>query len=183
MQKLETNNKTVRVITYNRNDRCPCGSGIKSKYCHNPSKKYFVKKTGELESKSCFINLKIKFKRIFNILKLYFRCIIDKIPSLSSNKFTCSQCGLCCKKVKVAVLNARRFKLPKKVTEFPYKWDNDGVCEMLEYAEGKAKCKVYENRPVLCRVMDMNKYFKMPVGRYLKANKKACKKLKKEVNN
>lgn len=181
MQKLGNNNKTIRVITYNRNNKCPCGSGMKAKHCHNPGKKYFVKQTGELENKEgWFKKLQIKLKRILNFLKLYFQNIIRQMPRWSEPKFKCSQCGFCCKKVKLAVLNARIFKLPKEVTQFPYKWDKDGVCEMLEYIDGKARCKVYEDRPVLCRVMDMNKYFNLHIDKYLRINKKACRKMQKE---
>lgn len=72
-------------------------------------------------------------------------------------KFPCSGCGACCRKINVAVANSKMLSNMLEVElPFPYGWDEKGVCEMLE----DNRCKVYETRPLLCRVDDLGKLFK-----------------------
>lgn len=53
--------------------------------------------------------------------------------------FECTQCGACCK---LAGLAAGMVKLPFKIK-------SDGSCEHLDENN---KCRIYENRPDICRV-------------------------------
>jgi len=60
-------------------------------------------------------------------------------------KFPCTGCGICCTRVWLA-----KGTLSKE--EFPFDVKKDGSCEML----GKDNtCKVYENRPDICRIDKM----------------------------
>lgn len=58
------------------------------------------------------------------------------------NKFPCSGCGLCCKR-----LNTIKYEIPKSI--FPYNWDESGRCEMLTDDD---KCAVYDDRPLICNI-------------------------------
>jgi Fe-S-cluster containining protein len=83
-------------------------------------------------------------------------------------RFPCTGCGACCRRVGLMVDGVRKQQYPdgtigKLVQEFPYKYDENGKCEMLV----DNKCTAYEDRPLICRVDDLgNKlglnYFFMP---------------------
>lgn len=79
--------------------------------------------------------------------------------------FKCNQCGLCCHHIDLAVKNTGM--------DFPYKWDENGVCE--KYDNG---CSVYEDRPTLCRVDDMADLLKIDKEKFYKMNTDACNTLK-----
>lgn len=57
-------------------------------------------------------------------------------------KFNCSSCGACCKRIGL-------LKDKFKELNFPYDVNEKGWCTMLDENN---KCKVYENRPVICSV-------------------------------
>jgi Fe-S-cluster containining protein len=98
--------------------------------------------------------------------------------------FPCNGCGGCCRKIASAVAFAKQSGFPDEVCNFPYKWNQQGVCEML--APGN-RCKVYERRPLLCNVEEMYphivEYFMRETGQpidhdtYIEYNTQACKTL------
>lgn len=95
---------------------------------------------------------------------------------MNNIKFECSGCGLCCKKINIAVENT------KHIDElyFPYKWDNNGVCENLD---SDNKCKVYDNRPLLCNIEKVAEVFKIDKKQFFDVNYEACKILKEQDTN
>lgn len=99
------------------------------------------------------------------------------------DKFECSSCGLCCKRVGRSVKEARKWlsenknKKPdartKAVATFPFKTNEKGWCEKLGE---DGKCTVYENRPDVCSV---EKSFELFAGgrtkeEYFTANAQLC---------
>ena len=64
-------------------------------------------------------------------------CVVIVTLSSDMNAFPCTACGLCCRKVGLAV---ETWPLDR----------GDGVCRYLE--EGSNLCGVYEQRPDICRV-------------------------------
>lgn len=54
---------------------------------------------------------------------------------------------------------------------FPYYWDENGVCENLTEDN---KCKVYENRPLICNVDKFAEYNKLEKTEFYKVNIRAC---------
>lgn len=54
---------------------------------------------------------------------------------------------------------------------FPYNWDENGVCENLTEDN---KCKVYENRPLICNVEKFAEYNKLEKTEFYKVNIRAC---------
>lgn len=54
---------------------------------------------------------------------------------------------------------------------FPYNWDENGVCENLTEDN---KCKVYENRPLICNVDKFAEYNKLDKNEFYKVNIRAC---------
>lgn len=78
--------------------------------------------------------------------------------------FQCDQCGICCR-------NLNKSPIYQELDS------GNGVCK---YLEGNL-CRIYDNRPLLCRVDESYKvYFKetMTKEEYYKLNYEACKKLK-----
>jgi Fe-S-cluster containining protein len=66
--------------------------------------------------------------------------------------FNCTGCGLCCQKIaKVLVTPMPTTWMQEAVDAFPYKGDENGVCEKLV----DNKCSVYEDRPLLCNIERM----------------------------
>lgn len=64
--------------------------------------------------------------------------------------YPCTKCGCCCKRIDEVIILAERFGTEK----FPYN-HKDGVCEKLVNNE----CSVYENRPTVCDVEKMKKFW------------------------
>lgn len=87
--------------------------------------------------------------------------------------FICSGCGSCCKRIGLV-------KDKFKQVNFPYQVNEKGWCEMLGEDN---KCKVYNNRPDICR---MEKTFynffskQMSQAEYYTMNTKLCNKWMKE---
>jgi len=71
-----------------------------------------------------------------------------EVAGVSKDLFPCSGCGCCCRRAKhtVALLNITD---PQNEFYFPYKFNEDGSCEMLNVDN---KCSVYENRPTVCNI-------------------------------
>jgi Fe-S-cluster containining protein len=78
-------------------------------------------------------------------------------------------CGCCCKRVGI-------FK--ETGIYFPYDVDENGVCEMLE----NNKCKVYDNRPLLCNIEKLANVAKIDKYIFFKENIKVCNKMMDEDN-
>ncbi len=79
-------------------------------------------------------------------------------------KFSCTQCGLCCK-------NITGIKL---LNEFD---NGNGVC--IHFGEVENKCKIYEKRPLVCRVDEAHKVMfpHVPLDEYIQENIKVCRAL------
>jgi len=87
--------------------------------------------------------------------------------------FPCTGCGACCRHIDRAkdIINTA----PE--LNFPYSWDETGKCEMLD-SEGK--CKVYDNRPLLCNVDKLMKFYGMSKKKFYAINIEGCHTLMKE---
>ena len=93
-------------------------------------------------------------------------------------KFPCSGCGCCCKRIKsvVELLNLKDKSTP---LFFPYNWDSNGVCENLLPDN---KCRVYENRPLICNIEKVTEYFGYEKSSFYSQNVLACNKMMEEDN-
>jgi Fe-S-cluster containining protein len=70
-------------------------------------------------------------------------------------------------------------KLGRLIDDFPYDYDDDGVCLMLE----GGRCSVYAKRPVICNVSKLYKALKvegMSKRDFFKMNEEACKEIRKK---
>lgn len=67
--------------------------------------------------------------------------------------FPCTKCGLCCLKAKE---NFDGFVKQGLDFEFEYGFNEDGSCE--QYDKETRLCKVYENRPLICRIEEWRKH-------------------------
>jgi len=92
------------------------------------------------------------------------------------DKYPCIKCGLCCRRINVAVETAK--ELFGKI-DFPYKWDVSGKCEMLGDDE---MCKVYDNRPLICNIDKMAEFIGVNKKEVYELNVSACNELLKEAN-
>lgn len=61
--------------------------------------------------------------------------------------------------------------------KFPHHIYENGECEMLD---DNNKCKVYENRPLVCNIDKMADYLGKSKEDFYKLNVKACNKMIKE---
>jgi len=86
------------------------------------------------------------------------------------SSFPCTGCGSCCRRIKHAVSHYN-VKSKKDPMYFPYSWDENGVCENLTEDN---KCKVYDNRPLICNIEKYGNYMKVNVDEYYQANIRAC---------
>lgn len=82
--------------------------------------------------------------------------------------YPCTGCGCCCKVIDQILANAHQL-LPEVAMAFPYK-HNNGVCEMLV----DNKCSVYDNRPLLCRVDDLQKHLHIPIPIFYELTRQSC---------
>lgn len=92
-----------------------------------------------------------------------------------TDKFPCSGCGACCHRIDKAVKFVNEHI--DETIEFPHGWDNNGKCGMLG---DDNKCKIYEDRPDICNVDKMYKYFNLSKEEYYNSNSKACNGMIKE---
>lgn len=90
--------------------------------------------------------------------------------------YPCTGCGCCCRIIDQILVNAHKV-LPEVAIAFPYKNDN-GVCEMLI----DNKCSVYDNRPLLCRVDDLQKYTEIPKPLFYEITRQSCNKIMDRFN-
>lgn len=95
--------------------------------------------------------------------------------------FKCDACGLCCRKVGILLnsIGDGKSKIGEAIKAFPYS-HTDNVCDMLDQETNK--CKVYETRPLLCRVDDMYHHiqYPAPIEKWHSLNYKGCINLKRK---
>jgi Fe-S-cluster containining protein len=97
------------------------------------------------------------------------------------DKFECTSCGLCCKKIGKILKYGAPFDYLKKATrEFPYKANEDGSCEKLDKDN---KCSVYDDRPLLCDISRLGDEPYMPMSKevWYEMNYKGCETLQMEI--
>jgi Fe-S-cluster containining protein len=82
--------------------------------------------------------------------------------------FPCTKCGCCCKRVGAAVAASG--------ISFPYKFKEDGACEMLV----DNKCLVYDKRPAICNVDKIIRSNKFNKKFYYKETARECNKMMDE---
>lgn len=85
--------------------------------------------------------------------------------------FNCDQCGACCCSLTQNELYASLDR-------------GDGVCKQFD--EHTKKCKIYEQRPLICRVDDAYEhwfYNQMSKSEYYQRNYEICRKLKENILN
>jgi len=101
-------------------------------------------------------------------------------PTGDELEFNCTQCGLCCAVIGVAVEFAKdcedKTELQQELADFPHKYDETGRCEHLTTDN---KCGIYDHRPRICNVRGMHqKYFRhMDIPDFFAINEAACKEL------
>lgn len=93
-------------------------------------------------------------------------------------RFPCSGCGACCRRVDKAVEAMIKLVdqhgLHEDFKRFPYTWDEHGKCSMLDKDD---RCKVYENRPLLCNVEALGDHVGMARKDFFNMNIIACNRL------
>lgn len=96
-----------------------------------------------------------------------------------SKTFPCVGCGACCTVIK-QILETPIEEIEKEyreeVKDFPHKALENGSCEMLDQLT--LKCKVYEDRPLLCQIDSHHKKKlkdKISLSDYHDETKVACK--------
>ena len=80
----------------------------------------------------------------------------------SSKSFDCTKCGACCRSI-------------AHIAELKDFDSGDGVCKYLDFATNE--CKIYDKRPLVCRVDEMfEKYFSSILSKaeFCKLNAKCC---------
>lgn len=93
------------------------------------------------------------------------------------NKFPCSGCGSCCKRIGNVVELLNTLGVDEDL-KFPYSYDENGVCEKLQ----GNNCTVYANRPLICNVDKLQEYLKIPKDIFYKENIEACNRMMDEDN-
>lgn len=92
--------------------------------------------------------------------------------------FPCSGCGACCRRIKTIVESLEEYNNDfYSKNEFPYNWDESGRCEMLSEDN---KCKVYENRPLICNVKEVSSFYSMSQEKFYLLNASVCNSLMDE---
>lgn len=104
-------------------------------------------------------------------------------------KFNCTGCGACCRLIGHIVFSARyRVEMGERdgvlleAANFPYDVKGDGSCSMLDEEN---KCRVYEDRPDICKVSRMYEKYNTHKTRseYYAENEEACVVLQKVMEN
>lgn len=93
------------------------------------------------------------------------------------NKFPCTGCGSCCKRIDRLIDNINLFpKEQQELLHFPYKHE-DGVCENLMEDN---KCAIYENRPLICNIDKFIEVFELDKIQFYTDNINVCNKIMDE---
>lgn len=93
---------------------------------------------------------------------LEVRRLVSSHESTVSAAFFCTKCGLCCKNL-------------NKATAYAHLDRGDGTC--VNFDSISHNCKIYESRPLICRVDDFyerNLSAHIRKSEYIAANLKAC---------
>lgn len=99
---------------------------------------------------------------------------------MSDEVFPCTGCGCCCKRVKYAVEWTKTLDQDwQDKLHFPYGWDDTGRCDMLDEDN---RCKVYDNRPILCSVEGFRATFNLPKLTFYQENIDSCNRMMDEDN-
>ena len=87
--------------------------------------------------------------------------------------FPCTKCSQCCKRVGEILDNKEKLDPFRQflVSKFPYKTLEDGSCEKLTE---DGLCSVYEDRPIICNIKLMSKFFDGSVEEYYDMTAKVC---------
>jgi len=105
--------------------------------------------------------------------------------------FPCTKCGLCCKQMGKAVIQARSLvlsgntdKMINEVAEFPHEFDrNSGRCSKLN---DDNTCSIYETRPEICSIDTIWKKYhskEMTLQQYHESTFAVCKSMMDVENN
>ena len=81
--------------------------------------------------------------------------------------FPCTSCGACCRRIGDVVTQLRK----KTHFDFPYQWDENGVCEMLNPDN---TCAVYDDRPLICNIDKTIKMFDLNKDEAYRGIIKSC---------
>lgn len=91
------------------------------------------------------------------------------------NNFPCTNCGLCCKTIGALLKTPQEHPIIQQwVDMFPYKTDELGTCEQLDENN---RCKVYDQRPLLCNVKLAGLLLNIDPHVWFEYNIQACNKL------
>jgi Fe-S-cluster containining protein len=95
--------------------------------------------------------------------------------------FPCTGCGACCRRIGKLINSVKdkqfeKFSIGELLQQFPHQYNKDGVCEML-HNDG---CKVYEDRPLICRVDDLMIAMGQDKHEWYKDNINACNEIMEE---
>lgn len=80
--------------------------------------------------------------------------------------FKCDRCGECCRNISLSAIYSELDR-------------GDGICKFFD--ERTSSCSIYENRPIICNVDLMYKFYfsrKMSIDEFYELNYEACHKLK-----
>jgi len=91
------------------------------------------------------------------------------------DSYPCIKCGLCCKRVDIAVKRAEALGFEK----FPFNWDETGKCEML--GEDNL-CIVYEHRPLICNIEKIIEVYGLDKKDFYNMNIESCNSMLEEKN-
>lgn len=95
---------------------------------------------------------------------------------MSESGFPCTGCGACCMVIGKVLSNVDCLDNPvlrAAVEVFPYKADENGVCEKLI----DNKCSVYDDRPIMCNVAALGQLLGRNPYEFYSENIKYCNQL------
>jgi|APGre2960657404_1045060.scaffolds.fasta_scaffold51535_3 Fe-S-cluster containining protein len=87
--------------------------------------------------------------------------------------FPCTGCGGCCRLIGELLRDPPGSDIPMykyAIESFPYKADENGVCEKLV----DNRCSVYEDRPLLCNVTALGTLLRKNMKDWYSENVKYC---------
>lgn len=89
--------------------------------------------------------------------------------------FPCTQCSQCCKRLREILDNKEKLDLFDQflIDKFPYKTLEDGSCEKLTE---DGLCSVYEDRPLICNIKLLSKFFNGTTEEYYRIVAEVCNK-------
>lgn len=95
------------------------------------------------------------------------------------NKFPCTGCGCCCKRIDKVIENLETLDdISKEILHFPYNHTN-GICEKLDKDN---KCSIYDDRPIVCNFQKFKEIFNYDVDKFNAIVIPSCNKMMDEDN-